>query len=200
MNDHTHRHSHSSQEHRTAALESLLVEKGILTSEQIDRYIEWIERDIGPMHGARAVARAWTVEEYKTTLLLDGRAALLQLGLDIPTQIVVVENTDAVHNVVCCTLCSCYPWTVLGLPPTWYKSPAYRSRIVIDPRSVLAEFGLTIPDDVEVRVWDSTSEVRYMVLPQRPPNTEDMDEKTLAALVTRDAMVGVARVETPCSS
>src|SRR5579872_1742890 len=172
---HDHHHEESSVENRTRALESLLIEKGLVTGEAIDRYLEWAEQDIGPLFGARVVARAWLDPDFKTRLLADAPAAVRELGIDPgDTRLIVVENTPAVHNVVCCTLCSCYPWKVLGLPPTWYKSPAYRSRIVIDPRGVLAEFGLRIPDGVDVNVWDSTSDTRYMVLPERPAGTEGM--------------------------
>jgi len=194
---HDHQHDSSVVEHRTRALESLLVEKGFITSEAIDRYISQVESDIGPLLGARIVARAWSDPAFKERLLADGSAAVGEMGIDNSTRLVVVENTPAIHNVVCCTLCSCYPWKLLGLPPTWYKSPAYRSRIVIEPRAVLAEFGLEIPDSAEVRVWDSTSECRYMVLPEQPAGTDGMSEDDLAALVSRDAMVGVARVSSP---
>ena len=196
--DHDHQHDDSAVEHRTRALESLLVEKGFITADAIDRYLEWVEQDIGPLVGARVVARAWVDAAFKERLLQDAPAAIREIGIDAGgTHLVVVENTPEVHNVICCTLCSCYPWKLLGLPPTWYKSPAYRSRIVIDPRGVLDEFNLHIPDSVQVRVWDSTSECRYMVLPERPSGTEDLNEEELVALVSRDAMVGVARVEAP---
>lgn len=197
QHDHGHHHDTSALENRTRALESLLVEKGVLTTETIDSYLQWVEADIGPLHGARVVAHAWTDPAYNQRLLTDATAAIAELGLDSSVRMVVVENTPEVHNVVCCTLCSCYPWKLLGLPPTWYKSPPYRSRVVIDPRGVLAEFGLQVPPSVEVRVWDSTSECRYMVLPQRPAGTEDMSEEELTALVTRDSMVGVAEVPSP---
>jgi nitrile hydratase len=200
--EHTHNHEHdaSSVENRTRALESLLVEKGFITSEGIDSYLERIDQDLGPLFGQRVVARAWADPAFKARLLEDALTAILELGTDAgQTQVVVVENTPDVHNVVCCTLCSCYPWKLLGLPPTWYKSPAYRSRIVIDPRGVLAEFGLDVPESVEIRVWDSTSECRYMVLPERPPGTDGLSEGELAALVSRDAMVGVARVDAPAT-
>ncbi|MBV9281626.1 MAG: nitrile hydratase subunit alpha [Chloroflexi bacterium] len=197
MSEHHDHHEHPAIEDRVRALESLLIEKGIVTGEAIDRYLAWVENDIGPLHGARVVARAWVDPDFRGRLLRDARAAVAELGLDSTTHLVVVENTPAVHNVVCCTLCSCYPWKLLGLPPTWYKSPAYRSRVVIDPRGVLREFGLEVPESVEVRVWDSTSECRYMVLPQRPAGTERLSEADLAALVTRDSMVGVGRVAAP---
>lgn len=195
---HDHQHDDSAVEHRTRALESLLIEKGFITAEAIDSYLEWVEQDIGPLFGARVVAHAWVDPAFKERLLRDAPAAIQEIGIDVGgAHLVVVENTPDVHNVVCCTLCSCYPWKLLGLPPTWYKSPPYRSRIVIDPRGVLGEFGLHIPDSVGVRVWDSTSECRYMVLPERPPGTEDLSEEELVALVSRDAMVGVARPAAP---
>jgi nitrile hydratase len=195
---HDHRHDESAVEHRTRALESLLVEKGFVTTEAIDRTLEGVEQDIGPLLGARVVARAWVDPAFKARLLEDAPEALEEIGIDPGgTRLVVVENSPEVHNVVCCTLCSCYPWKLLGLPPTWYKSPPYRSRVVIDPRGVLGEFGLHVPESVEVRVWDSTSDCRYMVLPERPPGTESLGEEELVALVSRDAMVGVARVEVP---
>lgn len=185
---------------RARALQSLLVEKGLVTTEAIDEVITAYEHDIGPMTGAEIVARAWTDESFRASLLSDARKAIKDSGFDLDSSaglqhLEVVENADEVHNVVVCTLCSCYPWSILGLPPTWYKSEAYRSRVVREPRSVLAEFGLVLDDDVEVRVWDSTSEVRYLVLPQRPSGTEDLSESELAALVSRDAMIGVATVD-----
>jgi nitrile hydratase len=183
-------------EARVEKLERALTDRGIVTRETLDRVVDLYEHDIGPMNGARVVARAWRDPEYKARLLDDATAAIAELGYSglQGEHIVAVENTPDVHNVVVCTLCSCYPWPVLGLPPTWYKSPAYRSRVVIDPRGVLADFGLTIPDDVEIRVWDSSAEIRYLVLPEPPPNADAMDEDALAALVTRDAMIGVAKV------
>jgi nitrile hydratase len=177
---------------RTKALESLLVEKGLLTTEYIDAIVRRYEQDIGPLKGAKVVARAWVDPAFKARLLADGATAIMELGLDRGAPLVVLENTPGVHNVVVCTLCSCYPWSVLGLPPTWYKSPAYRSRVVIEPRTVLAEFGLTLPETTEIRVWDSSSDLRYMVLPERPAGTEAMTEEELASLVTRDSMIGVA--------
>src|SRR5689334_16516402 len=177
---------------RTKALESLLIEKGLLTAEAVDERIAKYERDIGPLNGARVVARAWVDPAFRQRLLTDATAAVGELGLPTNLPLVVVENTPAEHNMVVCTLCSCYPWTVLGLPPTWYKDFAYRSRAVIEPRAVLREFGLEVDAETAIRVWDSSSEVRYMVLPERPPGTEDMSEEELAALVTRDAMIGVA--------
>lgn len=177
----------------TKALEALLVEKGLITSERIDEIVKSYEEDIGPMRGAQVVARAWTDPGYKTRLLEDGRAAIAEMGFTEPhgAELVVTENTDEVHNMVVCTLCSCYPWAVLGLPPSWYKSFAYRSRAVSEPRGVLREFGLELPESTEVRVWDSNSEIRYMVLPRRPPGSAGMSEEELATLVTRDSMIGV---------
>ena len=180
----------------TAALESLLIEKGLLSSDTIDQLVERYEKDIGPMIGARVVARAWTDPAYKQRLLSDSASALAELGIHMDN-LVVVENTRAVHNAVVCTLCSCYPWAVLGLPPTWYKEPAYRSRMVIEPRAVLREFGLELDESVEVRVWDSSAEQRYLVLPDRPAGTEGMTEAELARLVSRDSMIGVARAAAP---
>jgi nitrile hydratase len=181
------------------ALESILVEKGIIDPATIDAVIETYESKVGPRNGARVVARAWIDGAYRKRLLADGTAAIAELGYggSQGEHMVVVENTPTVHNLVVCTLCSCYPWPVLGLPPTWYKSAPYRSRAVIDPRGVLREFGLTLPGDVEVRVWDSTAEIRYLVLPERPPGTERMTEEQLAAIVTRNAMVGVTKVSAP---
>ena len=184
---------------RVRALESLLLEKGILAPDAVDRVIQRYEADTGPMVGARAVARAWADPAYKRLLLEDSRSALAQFGLDYG-MLVVVENTPAVHNLVVCTLCSCYPWPVLGLPPTWYKMPAYRSRAVNEPRAVLREFGLDIPPGREVRVWDSSAEMRYMVLPERPAGTEHMGEAELVPLIGRDALIGVAQVPTPAGA
>ena len=183
---------------RVRALESLLLEKGILAPDAVDRVIQRYEADTGPMVGARAVARAWTDPGYKRLLLDDPRTALARFELDYQ-MLMVVENTDALHNLVVCTLCSCYPWMVLGLPPTWYKSPPYRSRAVREPRVVLEEFGVNIPEDVEVRVWDSSSDLRYMVLPERPSGTEAMAEAELAELVTRDSMIGVGLPRVPAA-
>ncbi|MGH7856124.1 MAG: nitrile hydratase subunit alpha [Candidatus Binatia bacterium] len=186
-------------EARAKALESLLVEKGLVTSEAIDAVVSAYERDIGPLNGAKVVARAWKDPGYKRRLLEDATAAIRELGFGglQGEHMVVVENLPSVHNVVVCTLCSCYPWPVLGLPPTWYKSPPYRARMVREPRAVLREFGTELPPDTEVRVWDSSAEIRYMVLPERPDGTEAMSEEELAALVSRDAMIGVVRVEAP---
>lgn len=181
---------------RVRALESLLLEKGILAPDAVDRVIQRYEADTGPMVGARAVAKAWTDPDYRRLLLDDSKAALARFDLDYEL-LMVVENTDAVHNLVVCTLCSCYPWPVLGLPPTWYKMPAYRSRAVLEPRAVLAEFGLDLPPDREVRVWDSSAELRYMVLPLRPEGAADLDEEALAGHVTREALIGVAEVRLP---
>ncbi len=180
---------------RAEALESLLTEKGILDPALVDAVVSRFENDVGPLLGARAVARAWIDPEYRKRLLVDGSAALAELGVEaagIDSDLVVVENTPQVHNVVVCTLCSCYPWAVLGLPPAWYKAPAYRSRVVREPRAVLEEFGLTLPEAVEVRVWDSSAELRYLVLPERPAGSEGWDETRLAACVGRDAMIGTA--------
>lgn len=179
---------------RTKALESLLIEKGLLSVEAVDERVSQFERDIGPLNGAKVVARAWVDPAFKQRLLADGTAAIAELGLPRTHYLVVVENTPAEHNLVVCTLCSCYPWAILGLPPTWYKSFAYRSRAVIEPRAVLHEFGLDLDEAIPVHVWDSSAEVRYMVLPERPPGTEGLTEEELAALVTRDAMIGVAKV------
>jgi nitrile hydratase len=179
---------------RVRALESLLLEKGILAPDAVDRVIQRYEADTGPMAGARAVARAWTDAAYKGRLLDDPKAALAELGLDY-AMLMVVENTEAVHNLVVCTLCSCYPWPVLGLPPTWYKMPAYRARAVSEPRALLREMGLAVEPDREIRVWDSSAEMRYMVLPRRPAGTERLAEAELVPLITRDALIGVAEVQ-----
>lgn len=176
---------------RVRALESLLLEKGLLPPDAVDRVIRQYESDTGPLIGARAVARAWANPSYKQLLLHDPTAALRQFDLDY-TLLRVVENTPEVHNMVVCTLCSCYPWAVLGLPPTWYKLPAYRSRAVIEPRALLREFGLAIAGDRTIRVWDSSAELRYMVLPQAPPGSEGMTEEELLPSITRDALIGVA--------
>jgi nitrile hydratase subunit alpha len=185
---------------RVKALEALMIEKGIMTTEAVDRPAEIYENEVGPQLGAGVVAKAWTDPDFKARLLEDATTACAGLGIGglQGEDMVVVENTDTVHNVITCTLCSCYPWPVLGLPPNWYKDPAYRSRIVREPRTVLREaFGLDVPDTVEIRVWDSSSEMRYWVLPQRPAGTEELDEKALAALVTRDAMIGTGVVAAP---
>ena len=184
---------------RVKALESLLVEKGLVDPAALDAIVDAYENKIGPRNGARVVAKAWSDPAYKARLMEDATAAIAELGYSGAQgeHMVVVENTPAVHNLVVCTLCSCYPWPVLGLPPVWYKSSAYRSRAVIDPRGVLRDFGLTVPDDVAVRVWDSTAEIRYLVLPERPAGTEGMDAAALEALVTRDTMIGTAKVSAP---
>ena len=199
--DDTHDHAEVPSEPalRVKALESLLVEKGLVDPAALDVLVDTYEHRVGPRNGAQVVARAWVEPAYKQRLLEDGTAAIAELGFSGPQgeKLTVVENTAAVHNVLVCTLCSCYPWPVLGLPPTWYKSSAYRSRTVIDPRGVLRELGLDIPDDVEVRVWDSNAASRYLVLPERPQGTESMSEADLATLVTRDAMIGVAKVASP---
>ncbi|HUJ48648.1 MAG TPA: nitrile hydratase subunit alpha [Bryobacteraceae bacterium] len=184
---------------RVKALESLLVEKGIVDPAALDALIDTYQHKVGPRNGARVVARAWVDPAYKQRLFEDATSAIAELGYGgrQGEHMVVVENTPAIHNLVVCTLCSCYPWSVLGLPPVWYKSAPYRSRAVIDPRGVLREFGLELGQDVEVRVWDSTAELRYLVLPERPAGTQDLSEDDLAAMVTRDAMIGVAKVAAP---
>ncbi len=184
---------------RVKALESLLIEKGLVDPAALDVLVDTYENKVGPRNGAQVVARAWVDPAYKQRLLDDGTAAIAEFGYSGAQgeKLTVVENTPSVHNVIVCTLCSCYPWPVLGLPPIWYKSFAYRSRTVIDPRGVLSEFGLDLPNDVEVRVWDSNAASRYLVLPERPTGTESMSESDLATLVTRDAMIGVAKVTSP---
>ncbi len=213
MSDHDddHDHDHQPGEHgapltetqlRVRALESLLVDKGLVDPAALDALIDTYETKVGPRNGARIVARAWVDPAYKKRLLTDATAAIAEFGF-VGRQgedLVVLENTAQVHNLVVCTLCSCYPWPVLGLPPVWYKSAPYRSRAVIDPRGVLREMGLAVSDEVEVRVWDSTAELRYLVLPERPAGTESFGEEQLAALVTRDAMIGVAKVAAPAGS
>jgi nitrile hydratase len=182
---------------RVKALESIMIEKGIMTTGAIDRIVEIYENEVGPQLGAQVTARAWTDPQFRTRLLANATEACAELGISglQGEDMVVVENTDDVHNVIVCTLCSCYPWPVLGLPPNWYKEPAYRARIVREPRKVLREnFGYDIPESVEVRVWDSSSEMRYWVLPARPAGTETLTESELAALVTRDSMIGVGPV------
>jgi len=202
---HAHEHEHEHQAVpsdpalRVKALESLLVEKGLVDRAALDSLVDAYEHKIGPRNGARVVARAWVDPAYKARLLADANDAMADFGF-ISRQgdrILVVENTPTVHNLIVCTLCSCYPWAVLGLPPVWYKSAPYRSRAVIDPRGVLREFGLELGQEVEVRVWDSTAELRYLVLPERPAGAEALSEEDLAALVTRDSMVGVAKVVFP---
>ncbi len=197
----THRHTEppSDLALRVKALESLLVEKGLVDPAALDVLIDTYENKVGPRNGAKVVARAWTDPAYKARLLSDASAAIVELGFTgrQGEDMVVVENTSKVHNLTVCTLCSCYPWPVLGLPPVWYKSAPYRSRAVRDPRGVLREFGLELPEDVEIRVWDSTAEIRYLVLPERPAGTENLGEDELASLVTRNAMIGVAKVAAP---
>jgi nitrile hydratase len=199
--DHNHRHDQPLSEAalRVKALESLLVEKGLVDPAGIDVIVETYEKKIGPRNGARVVARAWADPEYKRRLLADPDKAIAEFGFGAlqGEDMVIVENSAKVHNFVVCTLCSCYPWPVLGLPPLWYKSPPYRARAVRDPRGVLKEFGLELPADVEVRIWDSNSEMRYFVLPERPAGTEGMTEEQLAELVTRDSMIGVAKAKAP---
>src|SRR5271169_3786722 len=198
-------HDHAGQEApsdltlRVKALESLLVEKGLVDPAALDVLIDTYEHKVGPRNGARVVAKAWTDAGYKKRLFEDATAATAELGYTgrQGEHMVAVENSAKIHNLVVCTLCSCYPWTVLGLPPVWYKSSPYRSRAVIDPRGVLREFGLELPDDEEVRVWDSTAEVRYLVIPERPSGTERLSDEELAALVSRDAMIGVAKIAPP---
>jgi len=202
---HGHHHDHedgsrfSETELRVKALESLLVDKGLVDPRALDALIDTYETKVGPRNGARVVAKAWTDPAFRDWLLRDATAAIASLGYTgrQGEDMVVLENTPTVHNLVVCTLCSCYPWPVLGLPPVWYKSAPYRSRAVIDPRGVMKDLGLAVGEDVEVRVWDSTAEVRYLVLPERPAGTEGWTEDELAELVTRDAMIGVARVERP---
>ena len=210
--DHGHDHGHDHEGHghegqsalsesalRVRALESLLVEKGLVDPAALDAIVDAYQSKIGPRNGARIVARAWSDPAYKAQLMKDATAAIAGMGYSGAQgeHMVVVENTPSVHNLVVCTLCSCYPWPVLGLPPVWYKSSAYRSRAVIDPRGVLREFGLALPDEVAVRVWDSTAEIRYLVLPERPAGTEGMTAEALADLVTRDSMIGTAKVALP---
>ena len=197
--DHQHQTVPSDISLRVKSLESLLVEKGLVDPAALDALVDTYEHKVGPRNGARVVARAWTDEGYKKRLLADASSAIAEFGfLGVQGEhMVALENTPKIHNVVVCTLCSCYPWPVLGLPPAWYKSNAYRSRTVIDPRGVLKEFGLELGADVEVRVWDSTAELRYLVIPERPAGTEDLDEAALAALVTRNSMIGVETLQSP---
>ena len=199
MSEHHHEHHQPVQAVRAEALESILIEKGVLSADRVDDIITMFNERVGPLNGARVVARAWVDAEFKRRLLDDATEALKEFDFENADvqKLVVVANTAARHNAVVCTLCSCYPWAVLGLPPRWYKDPAYRSRIVREPRKVLSEFGLELGDDVDVQVWDSSSEVRYMVLPKRPAGTENMSEEELMGLVTRDSMVGVERLEAP---
>ena len=199
--DHAHNAPPSETAMRVKALETLLTEKGLLDPAAIDALVETYEIRVGPRNGAKVVARAWTDPDYKQRLLADGTKAIAELGFSgvQGEDMVVVENSDEVHNLVTCTLCSCYPWPTLGLPPIWYKSAPFRARSVIDPRGVLEEFGVEVSEDIEVRVWDSNAELRYLVLPQRPAGTDDLSEDELAALVTRDSMIGTALVEAPAS-
>ena len=182
---------------RVKSLEKVLSDKGLIDPEAIDTLVDFYENKVGPQNGAKVVARAWSDPEYKKRLLADGTSAISELGFSgmQGEDMVVVETTPKTHNLIVCTLCSCYPWPVLGLPPVWYKSPPYRSRAVKDPRGVLSEFGLDLSEEIEVRVWDSTAEVRYMVLPERPEGTDALSEEELAELITRDSMIGVERVE-----
>jgi nitrile hydratase len=198
--DHAHEHDHDHAHDdpralRADAMEALLIEKGLIDPAAVDATLDYFENQLGPMHGARVVAKAWSDPAFKERLLADGLDAIGELGLGGPQvdHLVVVENTPDTHNVVVCTLCSCYPWGLLGLPPAWYKSLSYRSRVVREPRAVLSEMGCELPADVDVTVWDSSSEVRYFVLPERPVGTEGLDEDALAELVSRDQMIGVAR-------
>jgi nitrile hydratase len=204
--DHEHEHGHGHHERpktelelRAEALEALLAEKGLVSTDAIDAIVELYENDIGPQNGARVIARAWADPAYKARLLQNGASAIAELGYGGAEghTMVVVENTPAVHNVIVCTLCSCYPWPVLGLPPTWYKSEPYRARVVAEPRAVLREFGLELPSTTEIRVWDSTAEVRYLVLPERPRGTEGWPPEELARLVTRDSMIGTGQAVEP---
>ena len=199
--DHAHNAPPSETAMRVKALETLLNEKGLLDPAAIDALVETYETRVGPRNGAKVVARAWTDPDYKQRLLEDGTKTIAELGFSgvQGEDMVVVENTDEVHNLVTCTLCSCYPWPTLGLPPIWYKSAPFRARSVIDPRGVLEEFGVELSGDIEVRVWDSNAELRYLVLPQRPAGTDDLSEDELAALVTRDSMIGTALVEARAS-
>jgi nitrile hydratase subunit alpha len=189
---HHHPRPASAVELRARALEALLAERGLVSNDAIDAVVELYERDVGPQNGAKVVARAWLDEAYRERLLGDSNAAIAELGFGGAEgdNMVVVANAPTIHNMVVCTLCSCYPWPVLGLPPTWYKSPPYRARAVSEPRAVLREFGLELGEDVEIRVWDSSAEVRYLVLPMRPPGTDGWGEDELAAIVTRDCMIG----------
>ena len=196
---HHHPLEQSETELRQQALEALLAEKGLVSTDAIDAVVSYYENDVGPQNGARVIARAWVDPAYKARLLANGTAAIAELGYggEQGQTMVVVENTPELHNVIVCTLCSCYPWPVLGLPPTWYKSPPYRARVVAEPRAVLREFGLELPAETQIRVWDSTAEVRYLVMPERPPGTDGWSEERLAELVTRDSMIGTARALEP---
>ena len=199
--DHDHTDPPSDEALRVKPLESLLVEKGLINPAAVDAVVDQFENHIGPHNGARLVARAWTDADYRSRLLDDAWTAMqeLDVGGVEAAEVVIIENTAEVHNLVVCTLCSCYPWVLLGLPPSWYKSSAYRSRAIKDPRGLQAEFGVEIRADKEVRVWDSNSDIRYLVLPERPPGTDQLSEDELAELVTRDAMVGTGLVDAPDS-
>jgi nitrile hydratase len=198
MHDHEHDHSELSETQlRVRALESILTEKGYVDPAVLDGIIEHYETKTGPHVGARAIARAWTDPQFKAALLEDATKAIASLGIPVGDHLIAVENTPTRHNMVVCTLCSCYPWDVLGLPPVWYKSAPYRSRAVMDPRGVLSDFGVTLAADTEIRVWDSTAETRFIVLPQRPSGTEGWNEERLATLVTRDCMIGMGLARTP---
>ena len=203
--DHDHGHDHSELSEvalRVRALETLLVEKGYVDPAALDALVETYELKVGPRNGARVVARAWTDPAYRERLLRDATAAVAEFGYSgrQGEHLVAVANSPDQHNLVVCTLCSCYPWSVLGLPPVWYKAPSYRSRAVIDPRGVLAEFGVTLPETTNIRVWDSTAEMRYLVVPKRPSDSEGLSERQLAALVTRDSMIGVGLALSPVGS
>jgi len=210
MSDHEHDHGHEHDGHhhprpasevelRARALEALLAERGLVSTDAIDAVVELYEHDVGPQNGAKVVARAWVDPDYRERLLANSTEAIAELGFGGAEgdNMVVVENAPDVHNVIVCTLCSCYPWPVLGLPPNWYKSPPYRARVVAEPRAVLREFGLELADEVQICVWDSSAEVRYLVLPMRPAGTEGWGEEELAAIVTRDCMIGTAIPATP---
>jgi nitrile hydratase subunit alpha len=196
MSEHQHGHTRpkSPQQLRTEALEALLTEKGLIATDAVDAAVEVFQNDVGPQNGARMVARAWVDHDYRERMLADGSAAAAEFGYGgyEGEYLRVVENRPGLHNVIVCTLCSCYPWPVLGIPPVWYKSAPYRARVVREPRAVLAEFGLELPDDTQIQVWDSSAEMRYLVLPMRPGDSDGMDEEELAGLVTRDCMIGVA--------
>ncbi len=204
MTDHGHAHDHDHHrpepmapiEARVAAIESVLIERGLFDTEMLDGIVDHFEHNLGPLNGAKVVARAWVDADYRSRLVSDATAAIAELGFGGPEgeHMVVVENTEEVHNLIVCTLCSCYPWPTLGLPPKWYKAPAYRARAVREPRALLAEMGTVLDDGVEIRVWDSSAEVRYLVMPQRPPETEGLSEDELAEIVTCDSMIGVQRL------
>lgn len=200
--DHDHTEPPSEVELRVKALESLLTEKGLIDPAALDVLVDTYENRVGPRNGARVVARAWSDPAYRDRLLKDATAAIAELGYSgvQGEDMVAVENTAQVHNMTVCTLCSCYPWPTLGLPPVWYKSAPYRSRVVIDPRGVLAEFGVTLPEDTEIRVWDSSAELRYLVIPERPAGTEGWSEEQLAELVTRNSMIGTGLLESPAAA